>query len=325
MYTIPTVPTADELIDRAFRRATKVMVADPDHFYRTKKITIAKLQSVTQGLDSALSSLVKGFPSFDSLHPFQKELLDLLVNLDKLKKALGALDWARKKILELAGDELRQMRRSHDLGFIDDRRGVAYGRIASVVKQIKKDLNYLAQARERIRKLPMILPEAPSVVIAGYPNVGKSMLVSKLSSAKPAVAPYPFTTKGIIVGHFTERWRKYQVIDTPGLLDRPLDERNEIELQAVLALRHLADVLVFLIDPTGESNATVETQQELLAQAKRDFPNADIIVAETKSDILKTGKGMGISALTGEGLDELKRVIRDKLKRVKKEAPGDNA
>jgi len=325
MYTIPNVPTADELIERAFHRAAKVVVADPDHFYRSRKITIAKLQSVTQGLDSALSAIVRGFPSFDSLHPFQKELLDLLVDLDKLKKALSAPEWARKRIQDIAGDNLREMHHSRNLGLIEGLRAQTYGRIASIVKQIKKDLNYLARARERIRKLPMVFPESPTVVIAGYPNVGKSMLVSKLSTAKPAVAPYPFTTKGIIVGHFVEKWRKYQVIDTPGLLDRPLNERNDIELQAVLALRHLADVLVFLIDPTDECGATVETQHELLEQIRKDFPNADIIVVETKSDILKTGKGTAISAKTGEGLDALKKDIFERLKRVKKQAPGDNA
>jgi nucleolar GTP-binding protein len=283
-----------------------------------KKTSIAKLQSVSQMLDSTLSSYVKSFPSFDEMHPFRKELLDLLLDLDKLKKSLGTLDWARKKILEISGEELTGMRHTMDLLVIDRRREAAYGRIASVMKQIKKDLNFLIMARDRIRKLPTIFPESPTVVIAGYPNVGKSMLVSRLSSAKPKVAPYPFTTKGIIVGHFTQKWQKYQVIDTPGLLDRPLNERNDIELQAILALRHLADVLVFLIDPTAEAGTSVARQNELLEQVRRDFSNADLIVVETKSDIMKTGKERAISSVTGEGLEELRTLIVEKLKKIKK-------
>ena len=318
MLHIPTISTADELVDRAFRKASRVQIADPARTFRLKKSSIAKLQSVAQMLDSALSSYVKSFPSFGEMHPFQKELLDLLLDLDRLKKSLGALDWARKKILEIAGENLTQMRHSMDLEVIDKKREAAYGRIASVMKQIKKDLDFLIQARERIRKLPTIFPESPTVVIAGYPNVGKSMLVSRLSSAKPKVAPYPFTTKGIIVGHFTHRWAKYQVIDTPGLLDRPLSERNDIELQAVLALRHLADVLVFLIDPTAEAGTSVERQHELLDQIKKDFPNADLIVVETKSDLMRTGNGLSISALTGDGLDELRALIVERLGKVRK-------
>ena len=318
MLQIPTISTADELIDRAFRKAARVQIADRERVYRLKKSSIAKLQSVSQMLDSTLSSYVKSFPSFDEMHPFRKELLDLLLDLDRLKKSLGALDWARKKILEISGEELTGMRRTMDLEVIDRRREAAYGRIASVMKQIKKDLNFLIEARDRIRKLPTIFPESPTVVIAGYPNVGKSMLVSRLSSARPQVAPYPFTTKGIIVGHFTQKWQKYQVIDTPGLLDRPLSERNDIELQAILALRHLADVLVFLIDPTAEAGTSVERQHELLEQIKKDFGSSDLIVVETKSDLMKTKKEMAISSVTGEGLEELRALIVEKLKKVKK-------
>ena len=318
MLEIPTISTADELIDRAFRKAAKVQIADRERLYRLKKSSIAKLQSVSQMLDSTLSSYVKAFPSFDELHPFRKELLDLLLDLDRLKKSLGALDWARKKILEIAGEELTKMRHNLDLQVIDRRREAAYGRIASVMRQIRKDLDFLIDARDRIRKLPTIFPESPTAVIAGYPNVGKSMLVSRLSTAKPQVAPYPFTTKGIIVGHFTYKWRKYQVIDTPGLLDRPLAERNEIELQAILALRHLADVLVFLIDPTGESGASVETQHELLEQVRGDFPKADLIVVETKADLKRTGAEHAISSVTGEGVEELRMLIIEKLRKVKK-------
>ena len=323
MLHIPTISTADELVDRAFRKASRVQIADPARTFRLKKSSIAKLQSVAQMLDSTLSSYVKSFPSFGEMHPFQKELLDLLLDLDRLKKSLGALDWARKKILEIAGENLTQMRHSMDLEVIDKKREAAYGRIASVMKQIKKDLDFLIQARERIRKLPTIFPESPTVVIAGYPNVGKSMLVARLSSARPEVAPYPFTTKGMIVGHFTHKWRKYQVIDTPGLLDRPLRERNRIELQAILALRHLADVLVFLIDPTGACGATVEQQKELLSQIRKDFSESTIIEVQSKSDLKKTGEALAVSALTGEGVQGLRELILEKLKGVKEgEAPA---
>jgi len=321
MLQIPTIATAGELVDRAFRKAARVRIADPDRRYRLKKTSIAKLQSVAQYLDSALSGYVRSFPSFDSLHPFHRELLDLLLDLDRLKRSLGALDWARKKVLEISGERLRHMRRSFDIVAIDGGREAAYGRIASVMKQVGKDLDFLSEARGRIRRLPTIYPESPTVVVAGYPNVGKSLLVSRLSSARPKVAPYPFTTKGIIVGHFSHGWRKYQVIDTPGLLDRPLDERNEIELQAVLALRHLADVLVFLVDPTGESGATVEKQEELLSQVRRDFPGSRLIVVEGKSDLRRTGRGQAVSALTGDGVEELRERIIGMLGAIKKGAP----
>jgi nucleolar GTP-binding protein len=85
--------------------------------------------------------------------------------------------------------------------------------------------------------------------------VGKSSLLRCLSSAKPEIAQYPFTTKEIHVGHIekTEKYitKRFQIIDTPGLLDRPLSKRNEIEKQAIAALTHLADLIVFVLDVSG--------------------------------------------------------------------------
>jgi nucleolar GTP-binding protein len=49
------------------------------------------------------------------------------------------------------------------------------------------------------------------------------------------VQPYAFTTKSLYVGHLDYRYQRWQVIDTPGILDRPLEERNTIEMQARIA------------------------------------------------------------------------------------------
>ena len=45
------------------------------------------------------------------------------------------------------------------------------------------------------------------------------------------VQPYAFTTKSLFVGHLDHKYLRWQVIDTPGILDRPLEERNTIEMQ----------------------------------------------------------------------------------------------
>ena len=76
----------------------------------------------------------------------------------------------------------------------------AVARLASMVHQIDKDLRFLNEIRNVLRKLPHV-EDAFTIVIAGYPNVGKSSFIRRVSSAEPQVASYPFTTKGIIVGH----------------------------------------------------------------------------------------------------------------------------
>ncbi len=51
------------------------------------------------------------------------------------------------------------------------------------------------------------------------------------------VQPYAFTTKSLFVGHTDYKYLRWQVIDTPGILDRPLEERNTIEMQVSHSLR----------------------------------------------------------------------------------------
>ncbi|MEM3811976.1 MAG: GTPase, partial [Thermoplasmata archaeon] len=149
-------------------------------------------------------------------------------------------------------------------------------------------------------------------VVAGYPNVGKSELVSKISSAKPEIATYPFTTKGILVGYLNFKRFKVQIIDTPGLLDRPVEDSNVMEKQAILALRHLADLVLFLMDPSETCGYTMEKQLLLLSSIKSNL-EISIIPIENKADLVETeSKNIKISAKTGYKLDKLIALIEEK-------------
>jgi nucleolar GTP-binding protein len=105
------------------------------------------------------------------------------------------------------------------------------------------------------------------------------------------------------VGHFEKNKIRYQIIDTPGLLDRPLEERNEIELQAISALRHVGKVMLFIIDPSETCGYTLEKQMHLLEEIKKEFV-IPMIVAANKTDISKTAEktDMSMSTLTGDGV-----------------------
>lgn len=61
----------------------------------------------------------------------------------------------------------------------------------------------------------------------------------QVTRADVDVQPYAFTTKSLFVGHMDYRYLRWQVIDTPGILDRPLEERNTIEMQARMITKKL--------------------------------------------------------------------------------------
>ena len=93
-----------------------------------------------------------------------------------------------------------------------------------------------------------------------YPNVGKSSFINKITRADVDVQPYAFTTKSLFVGHLDYKYLRWQVLDTPGILDHPLEQRNTIEMQAVTALAHLNSAVLFLIDISGASEYSIEQQ-----------------------------------------------------------------
>ncbi|HHD82517.1 MAG TPA: GTPase [Bacteroidetes bacterium] len=304
MARIPKIEPSDELIDRAFKKAKKV--DDPNK----KKKAIKKIQTVRKTIDSYLNQYVKSFPSFDNLHPLYYELIDVSVGIDGLKKSLGAIDWAREKCDTISGMYIKKIRKGEDC---ENMVKSAYGRISSIIHRVSKDLEHLEEARKKIRNMPSIEIGLPTAVMVGYPNVGKSSLLRRLSQAKPKIAPYPFTTTGLVLGHFSVT-RKYtdhkiQVVEAPGLLDRPISRRNKVERQAMAAIYHLANLIVFVIDPTQYCGYTTEEQYNLLENIKNEI-SLPIIVVENKSDIYRSDREcLKVSCESGEGIFELKDEI----------------
>ena len=316
-YKVPTVLSADELLEKAFHRASKISKNGTNALEGKKKTALAKVTASGDIVVTALTSYVQRFPRMDKRDDFFPELVDIVIGIDRYKKALGAVNWCATRAEKLKNDSLRDIRKTKDPSIIESQRRSFYGRLKSYLDRISDDLEFLQDAREKLKRIPAIDPAVPTLVVAGFPNVGKSNLVTVLSTAAPEIAPYPFTTKGIIVGHMEDEWRKYQVVDTPGLLDRTFDERNDIEKQAVLALRYLTDVMVFVMDPSETCGFKVEVQEKLLRNLEEGFQGVPIIVAESKCDIMKTDSGrMCFSAQTGENMDELVSAVMKEMRAV---------
>lgn len=297
-----------------------------------KKLNRSKVESFTGVIDSSLETYIKAFPSFNNLDPFYLALIDLLVSVDDVRRILGRIDGVRKQINIIKAKVVKQIDRTSKAPYMEVKRKEAFGRISSMVRDLDKDLRKLAEARERFKELPSIPTKHPTVVVAGYPSVGKSQLVRSISTADPKVASYPFTTRELTVGYFEMDRSRYQVIDTPGLLDRPFEERNRIEKQAILALTLLTHTCIYLIDPTGHCGYPLEPQLDLLKGLAESVPDMDFIILVNKSDldlpggvaldavdVTADGLGgrclalLGISALDGSGLDELRALIKDTL------------
>ena len=312
---IPTIMTSQELLDRAFARASRAEVSGAAPFDTVKKTNIAKITGIGDMTTTTLLKYVRAFPKMEREDEFYSQLIDVIIGHDKLKRALANISWCAEKCSDLQRKYLLRVRKAPSIDEVAKATREFYGRFSSVINRVEQDLLFCQKARDMLRHLPAIDTSVQTIVVAGYPNVGKSQLVERISSAKPTIAPYPFTTKGVVIGHAKSGWRTYQVIDTPGLLDRELEKRNAIELQAVLALRFLADVIVFLIDPSETCGYTMDRQLALLDSIKGNFPQVPFIEVENKADLEGQSTGRArISALTGQGVEDLMEQVESILR-----------
>ncbi|WP_121821680.1 NOG1 family protein [Halostella salina] len=274
---LPTTPTSEELIDKAFSRAARAGRAKSGF-----EAQQSMLQTASNILSDNLENVVTAWPDFAEIDPFYYELAHALVDVDELRQSLSEVTWASRKVAEIREEYQGRLR-----GDTDTARKVrkqAFARMADVVEEVADDLARLGDAREQLRKLPDIDPDEPAIVVAGYPNVGKSSFVNDVTNARGETASYPFTTKGIGVGHFERERIRYQIVDTPGLLDRPADERNDIESQAVSALEHLADCVLFLVDASGDCGYPLDAQLELRDAVEAQFDDVPLLTVCNKAD-----------------------------------------
>jgi nucleolar GTP-binding protein len=221
-------------------------------------------------------------------------------NLRRTRKAAAEIGRMKNKYYS-------QMIKSYSRKQSGALRAAFYGRAADLLKDINfRVFDKYERARTRLPKVKI----EDTIIIAGCPNVGKSQLVNAMSGHRIETATYPFTTKNLLIGYIKNRYVEIQLIDTPGILDRPLSERNAIEKRAILALKHLSKNVVFVIDPSETCGYPLEEQLRLRDEIIREFSPKMFTVA-TKKDVLEkeVPADAYINALDLKQAEELKQKI----------------
>ncbi len=201
---------------------------------------------------------------------------------------------------------------------------IGVARMLSVYKRINRRVLKLREFLSELAKMPDIRGDYV-VVIAGLPQVGKSTLLSKLTSARPEIGVYPFTTKRLIAGHINvEHYGKIVLLDSPGVLDSPIEKKNLVEYKTILALKHLADHMIYMFDFTENFYYTPREQFNVFFSLRSILGDKPITVVLNKIDQLTceqinsvvklihevTGlEPIPISALSGVNLDVIRRVL----------------
>jgi GTP-binding protein len=179
------------------------------------------------------------------------------------------------------------------------------------------------------KNLVLELKLVADVGIIGYPNVGKSSLISRISNAKPKIADYPFTTKTPVLGVVRlGPERSFVVCDIPGLIEgahagRGLGDEFLRHVERTKLLLHMIDMAtVEKRDPVqdlksidrelGLYNPALLKRQQIIAANKMDLPDALENLKFFKKKVKK--QVYPISCVTGEGIKELLEAMYRKLK-----------
>uniref|UniRef100_A0A3B0NAE0 Nucleolar GTP-binding protein 1 n=1 Tax=Theileria annulata TaxID=5874 RepID=A0A3B0NAE0_THEAN len=316
---ITSIPTASKLIDIVLsqtQRKTPTEVHKQFKISRIRKFYMRKVKFCQQTIHDRLQRILSQLPQLNDIHPFYSDLCNVLYDRDHYKLALGQCNSIMRVVDRLAKEYVRQMKYGSSLYRCKMLKRAALGHMCTALKRLQGSLKYLEDVRQHMSRLPSINPYTRTLILTGYPNVGKSSFMNLVSRANVDVQPYAFTTRSLYVGHFDYNYLRWQVIDTPGLLDHPLDQRNTIEMTAITALAHIYCTALFFIDVSESCGYSIADQISLFKSIKPLFQDRPILIVVNKIDLVQFNKEalselsdykwVCTSALTGEGVEEAK-------------------
>ena len=284
------MPTHTEFIDIVLsktQRKTPTVIHKGYEITRIRSFYMRKVKFTQDSFDEKLDAILTDFPKIDDIHPFYSDLLNILYDRDHYKLALGQINTARMLIERVSKEYVRMLKFGDSLFRCKQLKIAALGKMATIMKRQKDSLAYLEQVRQHMSRLPSIDPNTRTLLMCGYPNVGKSSFMNKLTRANVDVQPYAFTTKSLFVGHMDYKYLRWQVIDTPGVLDHPLEDRNTIEMQSITALAHLRSCILYFVDISEKCGYSIQQQIALFHSIKPLFANKTILLVLNKIDLIR--------------------------------------
>lgn len=282
--TIHPVPIARQLLERAFSRA-RAKVQDKtfkgEWKERLKHKEAQKWDIVAGTLQEQLSKTHASFPNTKDLPLFYQKLFPLTLDEQQLRRSLAQLLSAQRRLRLLHQHYRQRLQRMKNFSEMHEFAKAFYGRISSVINRIDPALNFLERSRRMMKTFPDIR-DLLTICIYGFPNVGKTTLLNALSGTRAKVAAYAFTTVSINVGYGGTKEFPIQMADVPGTLARPV-KMNPIEQQADLVAQEVADMIVYVFDPTGGSGYSDEDQFRLLQKVRKG--GKPVILYLSKQDL----------------------------------------
>jgi nucleolar GTP-binding protein len=287
---ITQVPTSKDLINVTLsktQRKTPTVVHPKYAISRIRSFYMRKVKFTCETIHERFQGILDGFPKLDDIHPFFSDLINVIYDKDHYKLALGHINTARHLVDNIAKDYVRFIKYGDSLYRCKMLKRAALGRMVTCMRKLGPSLSFLDEVRKHLARMPSIDPTTRTLLVTGFPNVGKTSFVNQITNVNGDVQAYPFTTQSLYVGHTDFNYTPWQIIDSPGLLDTPLSNRTTIEMQSITALAHLKACILFFIDISETGGYAIEEQVSLFQSIKALFVKKPFVIVMTKVDLKK--------------------------------------
>lgn len=355
---LPVVTPSIELQNRARRHVFHVKADEAVRNAKKRAIKhgAERLNTLSQSLCVPLRDTINQYRfTLRNLHPFEQVVAELTVSNRQQKDGLSLegvlsdIHESRKMILDACKDWIGKVKNAPTAREAD----VALQEGTDAVFQLFQSfadapISGLVQLQKSLRTAPVVELDTPTMVLVGYPNVGKSSIVRALTNAAPEVNNYPFTTRGLTIGHCNIYWDDdssssttqahmshddrvdqtvCQIMDSPGLLYRADDERNAMEALTIASLQHLPTAVCFVVDLSVDDPGLLERQLQLRRDIRARFPKRPWIDVGSKCDLdwntdavtrmnEMSDQFIPVSTQDGSGIDELEGAVAQQLGKV---------
>ncbi|EYU39318.1 hypothetical protein MIMGU_mgv1a007050mg [Erythranthe guttata] len=337
---LPMVMPSVDILFSALKKARRVSATKgiANIAKRERNRGAKQLDALMKELAVPLRMYKENFPNKKTLHPYERSLIELTLGDGNYEEVLRRVDTLRKRVVSVGKEHASLCAKSLTKREAEERLDEGRKKIEEIFNSEGKAVDELMHIAKTLRAMPVVDLETPTLCLVGAPNVGKSSLVRLLSTGKPEICNYPFTTRGILMGHINLSFQNFQVTDTPGLLRRHDEDRNNLEKLTLAVLSHLPTAVLYVHDLTGECGTSPSDQYIIYKEIKERFGDhlwldvvskGDLltdtpvlfITEDSNSDTSELAKyrrvgpdgALRVSVMTKMGIDELKTRVHELL------------